>query len=78
MFCSMLIVWHVLHLEVGGPFDLLGFLLDPTALLFIPVCGGEEEEHAFLLFGSSDDGATESRKEHQGCCDTFISSVQDT
>ena len=60
----MLIVQRVLLFEVGGPFDLLDFLLDLIAPLFVPVGGGEEEEHAFLLFGSSDNGAAESREEH--------------
>jgi len=59
----------VLRFEVGGPFDLLDFLLDLIAPLFVPVGGGEEEERAFLLFGSGDDGAADSREERRSCRD---------
>ena len=60
----------MLLFEVGGPFDLLNFLLDLIALLFVPVGGGEEEEHAFLLFSSGDNEAAESCEEHRSCHDT--------
>ncbi len=69
MFCSMLVVWRVLPFEVDDPFDLLDFLLDLIAPLFVPVGGGEEEECAFLLFSSSDNGAAESREERRSCHD---------
>ena len=59
----------MLLFEVGGPFDLLDFLLDLIAPLFVPVGGGEEEERAFLLFGSSDNGAAESCEERRSCHD---------
>ncbi len=73
----MLIVRHVLLFEVGGPFDLLDFLLDLIALLFVPVGSGEEEEHAFLLFGSGDNGAAESREECRSCHDAPSSPVSE-
>ena len=59
----------MLLFEVGGPFDLLDFLLDLIAPLFVPVGSGEEEERAFLLFGSGDNGAAESHEECRSCCD---------